>query len=184
MQKLYFFYKIFRSYLRIIFFKFLYGKRFQINLKNKIYLGKGTNIEIGKNGKFILKGNFNCRNYNNFKITEGILEIGDGVFFNNGNSINCRDNIVVGDNTIFGEGIKIYDHDHNIVKNSLIKNSGYKKMRVSIGDNCWICSNVIILRGSIIEEDSVINSGSIVKRKIQKYHWEKKNGESIISRGF
>lgn len=164
MEKIYFFYKIFQSYLRIIFFKILYGKRFQVNLKNKIYLGKGTNIEIGKNAKFILRGNFNCRNYNNFKITEGVLEIGNGVFFNNGNSINCRESVKIEENTILGEGIKIYDHDH-IIGKGLIKNSGFKKKEVLIGKNCWICSNVIILRGSKITENSIINSGSIIKRK-------------------
>lgn len=165
MNKVYILYKIFRSYLRIIFFKIIYGKQFKVDLKKKIYLGKGTNIDIGKNGKLIIKGNFNCRNYNNFKVTEGILEIGDGVFFNNGNSINCRENIKIGNNTIFGEGIKIYDHDHSIVKNALIKNTGFKKMTVLIGENCWICSNVIILRGSQILENTVISAGSIVKRK-------------------
>lgn len=165
MRKIYIFYKIFRSYLRILFFKIIYGKQFKVDLKKKVYLGEGTNIDIGKNGKLIIKGNFNCRNYNNFKVTEGILEIGDDVFFNNGNSINCRENIIIGNNTIFGEGIKIYDHDHSIVKNTLIKNSDFKEMSVLIGGNCWICSNVIILRGSQILENTVISAGSIVKRK-------------------
>lgn len=167
MDKVYFSYKILRSYLRVIFFKILYGKRFEIDLKRKIYLGEGTNIEIGKNGKLILKGDFTCRNYNNLKVTSGTLEIGNEVFLNNGNSINCRSYIEIGNNTIFGEGIKIYDHDH-IIENGLVKKNEFKILKVIIGENVWLCSNVIVLRGSNIKNNSVIPSGTIIKREKEK----------------
>lgn len=163
MEKLYFFYKIFCSYLRILFFKVLYGKRFQFNLKKKIYLGKGTNIEIGKNGKLILEGEFTCRNYNNFKVTSGTLRIGNAVFMNNNNSINCRENILIGENVLLGEGIKIYDHDHILKQKELIRNTGFETKKIKIGNNIWICSDCIILKGTVIKNNSIIGAKTLLK---------------------
>lgn len=168
MEKVLKVYKIFKSYLRIIGFKIIYGSRFKVNFTKKIYFGKNTNLFIGRDGKFLIRGNFICRDNNHINIKSGILKIGNNVFFNNGNSINCHENIYIGNDTILGEGIKIYDHDHNIESKKLIKDSGFRKEKVKIGNNIWIGSNVLILKGTQIEDNCVIGAGSIIKEIIPK----------------
>lgn len=143
------FYKIFykvNSILKKMFFKIIYNK--QIDFGHKLNFRKRFNITIEKNGK---------------------LSIGNNVFFNNGCSINVLNEIVIEDDCIFGEDVKIYDHNHIFkYKNKLIREQGMKVGTIHIGKNCWIGSNVIILKGVEIGENCVIGAGAVISENIEK----------------
>lgn len=98
---------------------------------------------------------------------EGILEIGKDCFFNNGCSITARKKISIGDNCIFGENVKIYDHNHCYQnRNQLIRTQGFKAADIEIGNDCWIASNVVILKGVHIGNHCVIGAGIVVYKDI------------------
>ncbi len=118
--------------------------------------------------KLIINDNTAVRGDVSFSFNEGgIIEIGSGCFFNNNCSINSLSKITIGDNCLFGEGVKIYDHNHEFKKsNILIKDQGYSMAPISIGSNCWIGSNVMILKGVTIGDNSVIGGGSIIFKNV------------------
>lgn len=117
-------------------------------------------LTIGKN--FAFRKRFNLRIKKNSRV-----DIGSNVFFNNDCSINCMGKINIGNNCIFGEGVKLYDHNHKFLDESeLIRKQGYKISKISIKDNCWIGSNVVILQGVTIGKNSIIGSGCIVYKDI------------------
>ena len=98
---------------------------------------------------------------------DGKVNIGSNVFFNNGCSLSSIKLIEIDDNTIFGENVLIYDHNHKFRKSdSSIKEQGYSLEEVKIGKNCWIGSNVVILKGVHIGDNSVIGAGCVVKDNI------------------
>lgn len=75
--------------------------------------------------------------------------------------------ITIGDGTLFGESVKIYCHNHNYKYISRhIKEQGYSCASVSIGKHCWIGSNVIILKGVKIGDNSVIGTGCVVYKDV------------------
>lgn len=99
----------------------------------------------------------------------GFLKIGKNCFFNRNCSINVMSKTVIGNNCIFGENVYIYDHNHKFSdKTKLIKKQGYKLKNTIIEDNCWIGSNVVILAGTIIGENSIIGAGCIISGTIPK----------------
>lgn len=100
------------------------------------------------------------------KDTNGSIQIGRDCFFNNGCSINCNNQIVIGNGSLFGENVKIYDHNHRFNKDELIKNQGFSNGKVSIGNHCWIGSNVVILKNTIINDNCVIGAGCIISGEI------------------
>ena len=51
-------------------------------------------------------------------------------------------------------------------KDKLIKSEGFKSDEILIGNNCWIGSNVIILKSVSIGDNSVISAGEIVRKSV------------------
>lgn len=124
----------------------------------KIKLIWGGNFLYGKN--FHFRKGFCC-------VAQGKVSIGDNVFFNNYCSINAKDSITIGNDTIFGENVRIYDHNHTFSeKDILIRYQGYTVAPIIIGNNCWICSNVIILKGVTIGDNVVIGAGCVISTDI------------------
>lgn len=100
-------------------------------------------------------------------IGNGKLSIGTGCFFNNDCSINCMGEISISNNTIFGENVKFYDHNHRFSDHKvLIKNQGYKVGSIKVGENCWIGSNVTILKDVIIGDNVIIGANCLINKSI------------------
>lgn len=134
--------------IKKIFYKVIYGKH--------IKFGKG--VTFRKGFSLVIEDGAN-------------VKIGKGTFFNNYCSINAKKEIVIGENCLFGENVKIYDHNH-VFKNKekLIKEQGFNIQPIIIENNCWVGSNVIILKGVEIGQHSVIGAGEIIKENIEKNH--------------
>jgi acetyltransferase-like isoleucine patch superfamily enzyme len=135
-----------------------FGKHFEV-----IFDVSASSVRIGKNFQARDSCMIRCEG-------DGILVIGENVFFNNHCSINCMKGITIGDNNQFGENVSIYDHNHKYNDPSkLISGQGYSKEKISIGNNCWISSNVIILKGVSIGDNVVIGAGCIIHRSVPSH---------------
>jgi len=149
----------------------VFGKYFSIILDSS-----GSDITIGNEVQF---RDFCCLRAG----SNGHIVIGNGVFFNNNCSINCLVQINIGDNCQFGEGVKIYDHNHQYSnKELLINQQGYINKEIKIGNNCWIGSNVIILKGVEIGNNVVIGAGCTIFKSIESGHVVYNNQELIINK--
>lgn len=142
-----------------------------INIHSSFY-PKDSNLFKGENNK---TGNITIgetvllREYCNILVFPNAeLRIGQGVFFNNYCSVNCLEKIEIGDDTIFGEGVKLYDHNHLIEKGEFffVEKEKYTKSPIIIGRNCWIGSNVVILKGVTIGDNSIIGAGCVVHKSV------------------
>ncbi len=91
--------------------------------------------------------------------TRGTIHLGRNVYVNRNSMIICRESISIGNNTSIGPNVCIYDHDHDYK----MGNGEMLTTSVVIGDNVWIGSGCIILRGTIIESGCVIGAGTILK---------------------
>lgn len=111
---------------------------------------------------------FNFRRGFSIAIEEkGVIDIGEYCFFNNYCSLNALSRISIGDNCIFGENVRIYDHNHRFSdKTKGIMEEGYSKEPVIIGKNCWIGSNVTILKGVKIGDNVIIGTCVVVNKDI------------------
>lgn len=126
------------------FYKLVYRKK--IHFGKRVTWRKRFNVLIGENA---------------------ILEIGDDCFFNNDCSVNVNEKVMIGKGCLFGEGIRIYDHNHRFRDpNVLIKEQGFSTHEITIGEHCWIGSNVVILKGAKIGNNCVIGAGCIVDTDI------------------
>lgn len=144
--------------LKMCFYKLVYPRRFYFHLFGKYsadfqirLYDKGT-ITIGKDTA--IKAGTRIRVNQN-----GIVKIGNGSGMNYNCLINAINRIQIGNDTILGQGVMIYDHDHNYRKRGKIRYTGFTSEPVSIGNNVWIGSGCIILKGTNIGDNCMIGGG-------------------------
>lgn len=129
-------------------------------------------------GKVIFKGTVNIGvfqsplylstyAYIDVRNRDSIIVIEDGVWLNN-NAFLCSDGagIFIGRNTIAGINLEIVDSDFHNLEPDKRMGYPYKVKPVNIGENVFLGSNVKILKGVTIGNNSVIASGSIVTKDI------------------
>ena len=150
---------------------------------NEVKFGKNLNLfgipVIFKKGGSTLKIGKNCTIKSSFlsnliglyqrtiivtRTKEAKIEIGNNVGIS-GATIYARKGVTIGDNTLVGGNVKILDNDFHPLeieaRNNDIKEK-IKAMEITIGKNCFIGCNSIILKGSKIGNGSIVGAGSVV----------------------
>lgn len=136
-------------------FSFSLVERFSPNVVTEF--NRGSEVVLGK----MVRVHSGCK----IKVRQGgKLKIGSNVKVNYNCIIACHDSIEIGEETEFGSSVFVYDHDHDYRVG--LKENKYKTSPVKIGNNCWIGSNTVILRGTTIGKNCVIGAGSIVKGEV------------------
>jgi len=108
-----------------------------IVINKPLYVDYGANVEIGDN----FYANYDCI----------FLDV-------------CK--IKIGNNVMLGPRVCLYTPSHPIDKDIRNTQLEYGKP-ITIGNDCWICGNVIINPGVTIGNNVVIGSGSVVTKDIQ-----------------
>ena len=140
--------------------------RLGINLQEKIIQDGTWNVfQINNKADLIVGSNVICRNFENFHVSSGKLILHDGVFVNNSCSFNCMERIEVGNGTMMGEGVRFYDHDH-VYTAEKIEKWQWTTAPIRVGRDCWIGSNVTILKGVTIGDNTIIGAGCLIRNDI------------------
>lgn len=95
----------------------------------------------------------------------GNFSIGENSVVNFGCYLDNRRGIKIGSNTAIAHDTKIYTLGHNI-DSPLFETKGAP---VTIGDNCFLFSNVLVMPGVTIEDGAVILPGSVVTKNVSSY---------------
>lgn len=159
--------------LKILSLKVFYGNQIElkkgcsIDIKTKILIHNQGLLSIGLGS--ILRSNsmgyhagmpFNCTIL--IDVSGASIKIGDNVRIN-GAYIHSQKEIQIGSNCVIASGVNILDSNGHVV-NSLNRTIGRDNPEsISIGSNVWIGLNSIILKGTIIGDNSIIGAGSVVQ---------------------
>ena len=133
--------------------------------ENIIQDGNWNVFQIDDKANLVVGANVICRNFENFHVSSGKLILHDGVFINNSCSFNCMERIEIGSGTMMGEGVRFYDHDH-IYTAETIEKWQWTTAPIKVGKDCWIGSNVTILKGVTIGDNTIIGAGCLVRKDI------------------
>ena len=146
--------------------EYLNEVRVGINYQENIIQDGNWNVfQIDRKASLIVGSNVICRNFENFHVSSGKLILHDGVFINNSCSFNCMERIEIGAGTMMGEGVRFYDHDH-VYTAEKIEKWQWTTAPIRVGRNCWIGSNVTILKGVTIGDNTIIGAGCLVHNDI------------------
>ena len=152
--------------VKLVIYKIFYGRKMKCSVVSKF--SGGFQLRLFNKSQFITGKNIVIRSGVKIRCNNtGKVVIGDDVGLNNNCLINSMDSITIGSHTIMGQDVKMYDHDHVYAVQGYRRNSGFKTAPIVIGENVWIGSGCIILKGTTIGDNCVIGAGSIIKGTIE-----------------
>ncbi len=97
---------------------------------------------------------------------EAVLEIGSNNAFSNNITVIANEKIVIGNDCLIGDRVSIFDSDFHEIDPALRRSGSGPSKPVSIGNNVWIGSGVVILKGVTVGDNSVIGVMSVVNRSV------------------
>ena len=161
--------------------KVKYGRNLLLKGIHVIFNKKGAEIVIGDN--VTVKSSFlsnlvglYSRSIIVTRVPGAKIKIGNGVGIS-GATIYARKEITIGDNTAIGGNVKILDNDFHPIdtedRGKLLADAKggdsdlVPARPISIGKNCFIGCNAIILKGTVIGDNCVIGAGAVVAGKFE-----------------
>lgn len=163
---------------RIVFI----GKNVKIKSKGHITSGSGLTIEDGCHINALCRGgveigdNFSLGRNSIIECTGVIRELGESLKIGNDVGIaanafiSVRGNVSIGSSTIFGPGVKLFSENHIFSDiNTPIYLQGAERKGISIGEDCWLGANVVVLDGVHIGNHCVVAAGAVVNKDLPDY---------------
>lgn len=158
---------IYKLFLRITHVS--YGKNLKLKGIPVIVNTKGGNLKIGDD--CLIKSSFLSNLVGLYSRTvivtrekDAKIEIGDHVGIS-GATIYAREGITIGSYTNIGGNVKILDNDFHPIDPEARKANDRTKIgtkAISIGENCFIGCNSIILKGTVLGDNCVVGAGAVV----------------------
>lgn len=144
---------------------FNFKKNLYIDSRNDGQFHYYSTIRLKENSELRVNGNVNFYSGLSMKIfNNGLVEINDGTYFSGPITIHCKEFISIGRNCSISWNCTIIDSNFHAVD----FNAEIFTKEVIIGDRVWIGNSVIVLPGTIIDDDVIIGAGSVVKGHLLK----------------
>jgi acetyltransferase-like isoleucine patch superfamily enzyme len=136
-----------------------------LKISSYMYGTEPVMIRLGKNSKLVIDGDFIIGNGTQIYLNEeSNLYIGgqkneSGAGITEKSRIMVKKNIVIGHDCIFSWGVFITDCDWHSISGIACQQD------VHIGNHVWLASNVSVLKGVTVGDDSIIGTNTVISGK-------------------
>jgi acetyltransferase-like isoleucine patch superfamily enzyme len=131
------------------------GGNGMIRIGSGTTFGEGTGFRLGT-GEISL--------YTAVPLAE--IVIGERTFLNNNVSIGAVEQVRIGNDCLIGSSVSIADCDFHDINPACRRRSQGVKKPVCIGNNVWLGTGAVILKGAVIGDNCVVGAMSVVTKSI------------------
>lgn len=101
---------------------------------------------------------------------DGKLMIGSGTTINEQTIIAATTDVQIGENCLLAPRVYVLDVDHEYATRDIpISRQGYRSSPVRIGNDVWVGTQAVILRGVTIGDGAIVAANSVVTRDVAPY---------------
>ena len=98
------------------------------------------------------------------------IHAGPSLAINTGVFISARAPITFGSGVLVGPNVVIVSSNHRYDRPDLpISEQGHELAPITIGDDCWLGANAVILAGVNVAEGTIVSAGAVVTRDTEPY---------------
>jgi acetyltransferase-like isoleucine patch superfamily enzyme len=140
--------------------------RSDIRIGKNVFISSKSNIIMGKNSRLTIKDNVYISDNVRLIVHENSeLILDNGVYVSWSSLISSNSKVVIGENTLIAHFVTIIDTNKNYKNiNMPIRMQGSNSKPITIGNDCWITTGVVILGGVTIGKHTVIAANSVVNK--------------------
>ena len=141
------------------------GRRWNTN--GLVFLGRGLELEIGRNGKLDLGRFVWIGDGTKIRCHEGRVEIGAKTVMGQECTISSYKSVRIGEQCVIADRAMFIDFDHGVVEvERPIRVQGIYKRDVEVGSNVWIGYGACILRGVSVGDNAIVGTNSVVTKDV------------------
>lgn len=142
-------------------------------IKGKVHIGSGSLIEQN----VVVIGNVDIGDSTVIgsctilsTAPKGFLKIGNDVQINSFSVLGASEKVEIRDHCIFAPYIQITDASHGFEEpEDLIKHAAFATSPVTIENNVWLGSGVVILKGVTVGEGAVVGAKALVTKSVPSF---------------
>lgn len=149
--------------------------RSKLSVGSGCYIGDYSYINCLSTGGVRLGNGVTLREWAWLQLSSGLnnigvsIDIGDNTYIGPRAIIGAGGPLVIGANCQIGAGVNFIAENHIYMGEGDISAKDVTKLGITIGDDCWIGNNAIILDGVRIGKSCVIAAGAIVTRDVADF---------------
>jgi len=149
---------------------FIFNGASKIHLNGKLYLntdcrkcnGRSSILRMDQDSNLMVNGRFNFFYGADIILFKGAHMVLGSSYINGNCRLRCGKEIIIGDGCAISHDVTIMDSDFHKIIGSEKPNS----IPVHIGNNVWIGSRAMVLKGVTVGDGSIIGAGSIVTHDV------------------
>jgi len=143
----------------------------RIFLGKRVFIGQYAYLDAGCVDSFIRLGNnAHVAQFAVLRAGERGITVHDNVGINARSFLDGNGGIEIGPNTLLSPGVQCISGNHVVDdRETPIRQQGTAYGKVTIGEDCWLGTNVVVLPGVTIGRGAVIGAGAVVTRDVPAF---------------
>ncbi len=141
----------------------------RIFLGHRVFVGQYSYLD-GQTSFLRLGNDVHLARFCTFRAGERGITIHDGAGINTRAYVDGNGQVEIGPNALLSPGVQVISGNHVFARADVpIRDQGTAYGKVTIGEDCWLGTNVIVLPGVTIGRGSVVGAGAVVTRDLPDF---------------